>query len=100
LSEEQGNDFESLFPEEPQELKTAVGTQEHLLRTALGNDRYEAMLKYEDASAHSVLSTNVAIANRINGLANLYNTIAASLPILFLIGAAWSIFFWVIWALH
>ena len=100
MSEELGNDFSGLFPDEPEELKTAVGTHEQMLRAALGNERYEAVLEFENASANSVLNTNIAIANRIEGLANLYNTLASSIPVVVLIGICWSIFFWVIWALH
>lgn len=94
------NNGDFAFPAEPPELKTAVGSQELIAREMLGNDRYEALVKFGEESAQATLDTDHAIANRLNAVAMFYQNIGGLLGLLFWLGAAWSIFFWVIWALH
>jgi len=94
LSEDQ----EFSFPAEPPELATAIGRQEEILREALGNDRYETMIKFGDEVGEANLATDRAVAHRLEAVATTYETVTASIPVILLLGIGWSIARWVTWA--
>ncbi len=87
-------DFDDLF-DEPLDLSTAIGDSEVLLRKAMGNERYDLFMDYQDQSAANSLAFEAANIRRIEALADAWNAARILLNTTTVALAVWPVARWV-----
>lgn len=98
MSEEQ-KDFNSLFSE-PLDLAASVGSAEIELRKSMGNEQFDSLIAFMDASRAASVAFDQANGQRMFTMALLHAATAWALYFFCALAVCWSIFFWVLWALH
>lgn len=99
MPEEQAGNFDDLF-QETFESHSAVGSAEIEMRQILGNERFDTVVGFNDAQAQVSIDVDRANANRIQGLANIYEATSHVIPLAFLLAFIWSVYLGITWALH
>lgn len=86
--------------DEDLDLDAAIGENEREMRKAMGNDHFDQYMEFVAANRVNSVAFDATNVRRIGGVASLYESFAGLLPIVALLAIAWSIFFWVVWAIH
>lgn len=73
------------------ELHQTIGNAEAEMRAAIGNDRYDEIMSFNDAVADSQLASSKAVVKVLKAKHRALNVAAVLVPAL---SIAWSVFAW------
>jgi hypothetical protein len=84
--------FEDMFDES--DITAVVGDAEVALRKQMGDENFERMMHYQRVTADNDLALTEAHINRVNAIANIWQTAEQIAKVAAALAVAWSIHSW------